>query len=334
MLKILVVGGYLPGSDKEKTDAIKTFGDCIGAEIIRQGHVLLNGCYSKFDRRVLEGAHKELLASDPQNVNARLKSYVRAGKDPIHEVGTLIQSVLSTWDPAEGVNTIPEPIAEADVVIFVGGHHGVNRAALWSELSHTPILPVATYEGASQKLYQREIGRFEEKYEGRIERDHFQNLSIIGDEPNQLAKEIVSLAERILVSKSVAVMMSYGIDETVYKNLVNSYRIVCQELGYEIEMVTELTAEEGIVIEIHKKIRHAAFILADFTDLKPNVFYEFGYAQGLGKPRIVTARKATELPFDVKDVPTLFWEDDWADLQDKLRDKIGTIAKAKGLEPD
>lgn len=329
MLKILVIGGYLP-NDEEKTEAIKTFGHCIGAEIIRQGHVLLNGCYSEFDRDVAEGAHGELMDSDPQHVDTRLKSYVRAGADPIHTVGTLIQSALSTWDPAEGVDIIPEPIAQADVIIFVGGYHGVNRAALWSELGHKPTLPVATYEGASQKLYQRELGRLEDKYEGRIERDDFEKLNMIGDEPGRLAKEIVSLAERVLVSRIVAVMMSYGLDETVQKNLVNSYKIACEEFDYELEMVTELTADEGIVQEIHKKIRYAAFILADFTELKPNVFYEFGYAQGLGKPRIVTARKATELPFDVKDVPTLFWEDDWADLQEKLREKIETIAKSQG----
>ncbi len=329
MLKILVVGGYLPDTEEKNKD-IKNFGHHIGAEIIKQGHVLLNGCHSRFDRDVVEGAHAELLESDPQNINSRLKSYVRAGGEPIHRIGTLIQSALSTWDPAEGVDIIPEPIVQADVVIFVGGYHGVNRAVLWSELVHKPILPVATFKGASQKLYQRELGRLEEKYEGRVGRDDFEKLNMIGDDSSELAKEIVSLAERVLVSKFVAVMMSYGLEETVEKNLLNSYRIVCEEFGYVMETVTELTADEGIVQEIHKKIRHAAFIISDFTDLKPNVFYEFGYAQGLGQPCIVTAKKSTELPFDVKDIPILFWEEDWADLQDKLRIKIETIAKSQG----
>lgn len=329
MLKILVIGGYLPDG-KEKTKDIKSFGRYIGAEVIKQGHILLNGCYAEFDNDVMQGAHAEVLESDGQNIDTRLKSYVRAGEQPVHNLGTLVKSALSTWDPAEGVEVIPEPISQADVIIFVGGYHGVNRAALWAELSHKPMLPVATFEGASQKLYQREVGRLEEKYEGRIVRDDFEKLNMIGDEPSELAKEIISLAERVLTSKIVAVMMSYTLEETVQKNLINSYKIICEEFGYEMEMVTELTAEEGIVKEIHKKIRFAAFILADFTDLKPNVFYEFGYAQGLGKPRIVTAKKLTELPFDVKDIPTLFWEDDWADLQEKLREKIGTIAKNQG----
>ena len=329
MLKILVVGGYITGNE-EKTNKIKNFGQCIGAEVINQGHILLNGCDTEFDHDVITGAYEAILKSDPQNVETRLKSYVREGKEPIHNIGKQIKSALSTWDPVEGMGIVPEPIVQADVIVFIGGAQEVNRIALWAELNHKPILPVAIYEGASQKLYQQELGRLEEKYEGRIERDDFEQLNMIGGEPNKLAEGVISLAERVLTSKIVAVMMSYTLDETIQRNLINSYKIVCEEFGYEMEMVTELTAEEGIVKEIQQKIRFSAFILADFTDLKPNVFYEFGYAEGLGKPSIVTAKKMTELPFDVKDIPTLFWENDWAELQNKLREKIGAIAKLQG----
>jgi hypothetical protein len=34
-----------------------------------------------------------------------------------------------------------------------------------------------------------------------------------------------------------------------------------------------------------------------------------GFAKALGKDVIVTARKGTELPFDIGDIPTIFWED-------------------------
>ena len=132
------------------------------------------------------------------------------------------------------------------------------------------------------------------------------------------------------MSNTVATMMSYTLDEDIRRELENSYKIACEKFGYSVEPVTELTAEEGIVAEIHQKIRQAAFVLADFTDLKPNVFYEFGLAQGLEKRRIVTARKDTILPFDLKDVPTLFWEAGWADLQERLQQKIKPIAETQG----
>jgi nucleoside 2-deoxyribosyltransferase len=34
------------------------------------------------------------------------------------------------------------------------------------------------------------------------------------------------------------------------------------------------------------------------------VFYELGYADGLGKKVVVTAKDGTEPPFDISDVPT------------------------------
>ena len=42
--------------------------------------------------------------------------------------------------------------------------------------------------------------------------------------------------------------------------------------------------------------------------MSPNVFYEVGFAEGLGRPIIATARAGTKLPFDVADTPVIFWE--------------------------
>jgi hypothetical protein len=41
---------------------------------------------------------------------------------------------------------------------------------------------------------------------------------------------------------------------------------------------------------------------------RPNVYEELGYARALGKTVIQTAYQGTELPFDVFDVPTHFWD--------------------------
>jgi hypothetical protein len=37
------------------------------------------------------------------------------------------------------------------------------------------------------------------------------------------------------------------------------------------------------------------------------VFYKLDYVDGLGIKVVVTAMKGTELPFDVKDIPTIMW---------------------------
>jgi hypothetical protein len=329
MIKILTVGGYDKGKEADWEDVDK-FARLLGQEVIKQGHVLLIGCRTDFDRSAAEGARDK---AGPDDIDNRLTCYVPKGKDPCYDFGKQLQSQLLTWDPADGIDIIPELIAEADVVIFVRGYKGLNQAAIWSDLAQKAMLPVATFGGAAEKLYHRELLSFERKYAGKITKEQFQELNVVAGNSKgfeKLAEKVISTAERVLASNSVAVMMSYTLDEVTRNNLTKCYENACQDYDYKPEPVTELTADEGIVAEIHSKIRQSAFVLADFTDLKPNVFYEFGLAQGLGKRAIVTAREGTELPFDLKDVPTLFWKENWAELQDKLEEKIKPIAEKHG----
>lgn len=74
-------------------------------------------------------------------------------------------------------------------------------------------------------------------------------------------------------------------------------------------------------------ICHSAFVIADVTEKSLNVFYEIGFAKGLGRPVIITAREGTELPFDIKDTPIVFWST-LNELKQKLETLIGEV-KAK-----
>jgi hypothetical protein len=86
---------------------------------------------------------------------------------------------------------------------------------------------------------------------------------------------------------------------------------------------------ERIVPRIETGIRNSAFVIADVSELSPNVFYEVGYAKGLGKQVIVTARKGTQLPFDLGDVPTIFWEIQ-EDLKEGLRKCLAGLMSRYG----
>ena len=67
------------------------------------------------------------------------------------------------------------------------------------------------------------------------------------------------------------------------------------------------------------------------TELKQNVFFELGFARGLGKRVIVTAKETTQLPFDVKDIPVTFWRPiDPLRLREKLIERIRSIAEEQG----
>ena len=62
---------------------------------------------------------------------------------------------------------------------------------------------------------------------------------------------------------------------------------------------------------------------------RPNVYYEMGYADALDKPMIATAKEGTNIHFDAKDVPIIFWNSQ-KQLKEDLRLRIQQIASKQG----
>lgn len=332
MLSILVVGGY--DTSEADIDSVRTFCKELGRQLIDQGHCVIGACQTSFDRDIAEAARDQLVAQDPQNVDKRLISYILSGTSPIHDFGSLRQSRLTSWDPGVGPSFVPEPIKSADAVILVRGYDGTFRAAHWSNVAKKPLLPLTCFGGAAAAIYREEFDRFEEKYSGRLSRARYEELTTVTADWASLAEKVVSLAEDSATSNHVVAMMSYtkdGPTGLALKNAYAAYRQATKEFGYICERVEDQNTVGRIVPRILAQIRESAFVIADLTDLRPNVLFEVGYAIGLDKPVILTAQKDTDLPFDVRDMPTIFWDPiDMVDLQDKLRVKVELIAKTQG----
>jgi hypothetical protein len=61
-------------------------------------------------------------------------------------------------------------------------------------------------------------------------------------------------------------------------------------------------AEPGRITEqIIASIQQADALVADITDLNPNVMYELGYAHALGRPVVILTQNVGEAPFDLLD---------------------------------
>ncbi len=327
MKKVLVAGGVedaWPGAEE--------FAKLLGAQIASEGHVLINGCQTSFDKFAAQGAYDQLREGgiDPKE---RIKSYVLSGKQPIHNFGTVLRSQLSNWN-LDGLDLyIPEPIKIADAVILVGGWEGTARAANWARIANKPILPVTAFGGMAADIYKEEIKLVQGgKYEGRIEPSHFEVLNQVPGESEwkNLAHDVVSLAERITSSRRVFIIMSFT-EKPIFKDALATFQEICKEFQYEANRIDQQNDMGRIIPGIFAGIKRSAFVIVDLSESKPNVYYELGYAQGLDKPVIVTAYKGTELPFDVTDIPTIFWESQ-VDFKEKLRSQIEDIASQQGRE--
>jgi len=80
---------------------------------------------------------------------------------------------------------------------------------------------------------------------------------------------------------------------------------------------------EKICDKMVAEIRTCQFLVADVTLQRPNVYFEGGFAMGLGRPVIWTCREddRKQVQFDTRQYNHIFWKDP-KDLRTKLRDRI------------
>ncbi len=76
----------------------------------------------------------------------------------------------------------------------------------------------------------------------------------------------------------------------------------------------------SIVKQIITDLVMSSVVVADLTDANPNVYWELGVRQSFRHRTILIAQNDTELPFDIKDSGTLFYDPDHLDVDDFCED--------------
>lgn len=72
-------------------------------------------------------------------------------------------------------------------------------------------------------------------------------------------------------------------------------------VGLNVKRVKDIQGDYRITDEIVRMLHTAWLIVVDLTHERPNVYFELGYARGLGKTVVTIAREGTPIHFDVKD---------------------------------
>ena len=120
--------------------------------------------------------------------------------------------------------------------------------------------------------------------------------------------------------KFVFVLMPF--DESF--NDIYSYGIkqTCVELDAYCERVDEQIFSERILDRIYNQISKADIIIADMTSRNSNVFYEVGYAHGIGKNVILLTKNSDDIPFDLKHFPHIIYDGKIKELSTQLKKKL------------
>lgn len=120
--------------------------------------------------------------------------------------------------------------------------------------------------------------------------------------------------------KRVFVAMSFNEE---LKELRKQLCIVIEANGFKPVIIDSKEHNNQIVPEIFYEIERAEFVIADLTHHKAGVYYEAGYAKGVGKQVIFTCRKDEfeKRHFDVAQTNTIVWESEY-ELNRKLSSRI------------
>jgi hypothetical protein len=170
----------------------------------------------------------------------------------------------------------------------------------------TPIeLDMAEMTAVTYSKNDAEVGYFIQ---------HMIDEKIISTAPNKILlkplafQKIVNIIEDKSISKQIFVAMSFdpALDE-VYKNGI--YKAITN-IGYKPLRVDKTEHTNRIDDEILRQISTSKLVVADFTDHKPGVYFEAGYALALGKKVIWTCREdhREKLHFDIRQYNCLFWD--------------------------
>jgi len=108
-------------------------------------------------------------------------------------------------------------------------------------------------------------------------------------------------------------------------DILEAVKEAASKCGVRAERIDEPQSNERITDRIIESIQRAEYVIVDLSKSRPNVFFEAGYAHGLGKIPIYFAKYGTKLEFDLKDYPVLFFRN--------LKELKGIIEKRiKGLK--
>lgn len=126
------------------------------------------------------------------------------------------------------------------------------------------------------------------------------------------------------------VMMPFGDPFDDY--YVDIYQPAIEENGFKSKRADSLFRPSPIIKDIWEYINNSKILIADITDLNPNVMYELGLAHAIAKPVILISDSTKNVPFDLRLLRILIYntkKPSWSiDLKTKISNSIKEIIES------
>lgn len=107
-----------------------------------------------------------------------------------------------------------------------------------------------------------------------------------------------------------------------------------EKAGYDAYRVDLDPHVQRIDAKIEHEIRNSVFVVADVTEQKQGVYYEAGFAMGLGRPVIWTVKEEDkeDLHFDTRQYRHIIWTD-VAELREQLYHLVSVLPDVRRRRP-
>ena len=186
--------------------------------------------------------------------------------------------------------------------------------------------------GGPALAWSESLGGDEVKFLARYLKDH----NLIHDMPMTQSSHDIRvlvdgyshLEEFRRADRPLQAFVAMWFDESMEHVYDEAIRPVIEDAGFKALRIDRKHLVGKVDDEIIREIRRSRFMVADFTHGKDghrgSVYYEAGFARGIGLPMISTchAAKARKLAFDTRQYPHILWRDT-STLRTQLANRIG-----------
>jgi len=243
----------------------------------------------------------------------KIQCYVREQNDEFNEIPYLTEEKIKT------IINLPDKSIKEQFDLFLLNLYKDNfnddleilRIKSW--IKDSEILRKIA-EKAQEKNFikvQFTLGRFFTF----IEKLTFDGIEYVENllQPNQNSKKI---------------FLAFKFDDELSKIFNETISDMIRNLGLNPMIVNQDTTshDEKISDKIISELKSSKILIADLTHHSQNVYYEIGYAMGMGIPIILTCKKdfMQNVAFDISQYPVFEWEGE-NELKEKIKNRIKVL---------
>lgn len=143
------------------------------------------------------------------------------------------------------------------------------------------------------------------------------------------ATRVIQPERRAIRAGYAFIAMAIDRDDHQLVDVHEAIKDAAAKCGITAERVDEVESNDRITDRILESLQNAEYVIVDLTGERPNVFFEAGYAHALNKTPIYVARHGTQLHFDIKDYPIIFFRN-MRELKDGIVQRLQALASKLG----